>query len=58
MLDNLDRALATVPDAVSPLPWMDGLVLVDRQLRATLEKQGLKPSLRWASDSTRWCTKL
>ena len=43
VLDNLDRALATVPESVSPLPWMDGLVLVDRQLRATLEKQGLKP---------------
>ncbi len=43
VLDNLDRALATIPEAVSALPWMDGLVLVDRQLRATLEKQGLKP---------------
>jgi molecular chaperone GrpE len=43
VLDNLDRALATIPDSVSSLPWMDGLVLVDRQLRATLEKQGLKP---------------
>lgn len=43
VLDNLDRALATIPEAVSGLPWMDGLALVDRQLRATLEKQGLKP---------------
>ena len=43
VLDNLDRALATIPESVSSLPWMDGLMLVDRQLRATLEKQGLKP---------------
>jgi len=43
VLDNLDRALSTIPESVSGLPWMDGLMLVDRQLRATLEKQGLKP---------------
>ena len=43
VLDSLDRAVAVVPEAVSGLPWMDGLLLVDRQLRATLEKQGLTP---------------
>jgi molecular chaperone GrpE len=43
VLDNLDRALSTVPENVSRLPWMEGLLLVDRQLRATLEKQGLQP---------------
>jgi molecular chaperone GrpE len=43
VLDSLDRAVAAVPEAVSGLPWMDGLLLVDRQLRATLEKQGLTP---------------
>jgi molecular chaperone GrpE len=43
VLDNLDRALATLPDSLSGLPWTDGLLLVDRQLRATLEKQGLQP---------------
>jgi molecular chaperone GrpE len=43
VLDNLDRALATVPESVTGLPWTDGLLLVDRQLRATLEKQGLQP---------------
>lgn len=43
ILDNFDRALATMPDEVRSLPWTDGLLLVDRQLRATLDKQGLKP---------------
>jgi molecular chaperone GrpE len=43
VLDNLDRALTTVPESVTGLPWTDGLLLVDRQLRATLEKQGLQP---------------
>jgi molecular chaperone GrpE len=43
ILDNFDRALATMPDEVRSLPWTEGLLLVDRQLRSTLEKQGLKP---------------
>jgi molecular chaperone GrpE len=43
ILDNFDRALATMPEEVRSLPWTEGLLLVDRQLRATLEKQGLKP---------------
>jgi molecular chaperone GrpE len=43
ILDNFDRALATMPEEVKSLPWTEGLLLVDRQLRATLEKQGLKP---------------
>jgi molecular chaperone GrpE len=43
ILDNLDLTLANLPESVRSLPWTDGLLLVDRQLRATLEKQGLKP---------------
>lgn len=43
VLDDLDRALVTMPEAVQGLPWTDGLLLVDRILRGTLEKQGLKP---------------
>ena len=43
VLDNFDRALTTMPEEVGALPWTDGLRLIDRQLRATLEKQGLKP---------------
>lgn len=43
ILDNFDRALATMPEEVRSLPWTEGLLLVDRHLRGTLEKQGLKP---------------
>lgn len=43
VLDNFDRALATIPEELRGMPWTEGLLLVDRQLRATLEKQGLKP---------------
>ncbi len=43
VLDDLDRALTTMQEAVHGLPWTDGLLLVDRILRGTLEKQGLRP---------------
>jgi molecular chaperone GrpE len=43
ILDNLDLTLANMPEAVRELSWAEGLLLVDRQLRATLEKQGLRP---------------
>jgi molecular chaperone GrpE len=43
ILDNLDLTLANMPEAVRGLSWADGLLLVDRQLRATLERQGLRP---------------
>jgi len=43
VLDDLDRAMVTIPETVQGLPWTDGLRLVDRNLRGTLEKQGLKP---------------
>jgi len=42
VLDDLDRALTTMPESVQGLPWTDGLLLVDRILRGTLEKQGLR----------------
>jgi molecular chaperone GrpE len=42
VLDNIDRVLSTMPESVRGLPWTEGLLLVDRHLRATLEKQGLK----------------
>jgi len=42
VLDNFERALTTIPEEVGALPWTDGLRLIDRQLRGTLEKQGLK----------------
>lgn len=43
VMDNFDRALSTMPEEVRNLPWAEGVLLVDRQLRGTLERQGLKP---------------
>jgi len=43
VLDNFERALTTIPEEAEALPWTDGLRLIDRQLRGTLEKQGLRP---------------
>jgi molecular chaperone GrpE len=43
VLDDLDRAFATVPPALQELTWVEGLFLIDRKLRALLERHGLKP---------------
>jgi molecular chaperone GrpE len=43
VLDGYDRALATVPDEVKGQPWVEGMWLVERKLRAILEAEGLEP---------------
>ncbi len=43
VLDGYDRALATVPDDVRGQPWVEGMWLVERKLRAILEGEGLTP---------------
>jgi molecular chaperone GrpE len=43
VLDGYDRALATVPDDVKGQPWVEGMWLVERKLRAILEAEGLEP---------------
>lgn len=43
VLDDLERAFATLPPALYGLTWIEGLVLIDRKLRATLERHGLTP---------------
>jgi len=43
VLDDLDRALEHVPARLDKAPWVDGVRLIARKLRATLEAQGLKP---------------
>jgi len=42
-LDDLERALAVVPLRLSKLDWVDGIRLIERKLRASLEAQGLSP---------------
>jgi molecular chaperone GrpE len=43
VLDGYDRALATVPDEFKGQPWVEGMWLVERKLRAILEAEGLEP---------------
>lgn len=43
VLDDLERALATVPTNLAGLTWFDGLRLTYRKLLAILEGQGLQP---------------
>ena len=41
ILDDLERAFASVPPNMAKLSWVDGIRLIERKLRANLEAQGL-----------------
>lgn len=41
ILDDMERAFASVPPKLAKLEWMDGIRLIERKLWATLEAQGL-----------------
>ena len=41
ILDDLERAFASSPPRLAKLGWVDGIRLIDRKLRSTLEAQGL-----------------
>jgi len=41
ILDDLERALASVPPKLAKLSWVEGIKLIERKLRASLEAQGL-----------------
>ena len=42
VLDDLERALAAIPPELTEVPWVvDGIRMIERKLRATLESQGL-----------------
>lgn len=43
ILDDLERALASLPPHLSKLSWVDGIKLIENKLWATLEAQGLSP---------------
>ena len=42
VLDGYDRALETMPAEVKGQPWVEGMWLVERKLRALLEAEGLQ----------------
>ena len=41
ILDDIERAFKSVPPRLAELTWVNGIKLVERKLRATLEAQGL-----------------
>lgn len=40
-LDDLERALATIPNQLTEHDWVGGIRLIERKLRTSLETQGL-----------------
>ncbi|MCL0094521.1 nucleotide exchange factor GrpE [Dehalococcoidales bacterium] len=43
ILDDLERAFTAMPSHLAQLSWVDGIRLIERKLRASLEAQGLFP---------------
>ena len=43
VLDSFDRALESLPRELQHFSWVDGIWLVERQMRAILEQEGLVP---------------
>ncbi len=41
ILDDMERASASVPPELAKLDWVDGIRLIERKLQTTLEVQGL-----------------
>jgi len=41
ILDDLERAFTSTPPQMAELDWVDGIRLIERKLRASLEAQGL-----------------
>ena len=41
VLDDLERAITSLPPKLAKLTWVDGVLLIHRKLRAVLESQGL-----------------
>ncbi|MBI4213428.1 MAG: nucleotide exchange factor GrpE [Chloroflexi bacterium] len=43
VLDDLERALAGLPPELRDLNWVEGIVFIERKLRAVLDLHGLQP---------------
>ncbi len=41
VLDNFDRAFATLPQSLAGLTWFQGVFLIERHLRSVMEQRGL-----------------
>src|SRR5947209_3232334 len=42
VLDNFERAIATIPGNLAMLTWIQGVLLIERHLRAILEHRGVE----------------
>jgi molecular chaperone GrpE len=42
-VDDFERAIETLPDNLSGLTWIDGVLLIYRRLQVILEQQGVEP---------------
>lgn len=42
VLDNFERALAAIPRELEQFTWLQGIALIERHLRALLEREGLQ----------------
>ena len=42
-LDDMERAFTSIPPKLAKVGWVDGIKLIERNLRASLEAQGLSP---------------
>jgi len=43
VLDDLERAMSGLPAELRGLTWVEGILIIDRKLRAILDMHGLKP---------------
>ncbi len=43
VLDDFDRALASLPRQAEEMTWLEGIKLIDRKLRTILEQAGVTP---------------
>ncbi|NLL90498.1 MAG: nucleotide exchange factor GrpE [Dehalococcoidales bacterium] len=42
VLDDLQRALGSIPQEISDIPWVEGIRLIERKFNKSLESQGVK----------------
>ncbi|MHB8104447.1 MAG: nucleotide exchange factor GrpE, partial [Dehalococcoidales bacterium] len=45
VLDDMERAIAAIPEEFAKHDWVEGIKLVARKFQTTLEGQGVKPIL-------------
>ena len=43
VVDDLDRAIASLPEALSGEPWVEGVAAIHRKLLAVMESEGARP---------------